>query len=143
MKTIQIEIENIGKQEISLQEAREIAILHEGEIYGFFDEGTSRFVYVNRDMTKVLKMNKSKFSDFNKIEIEIYEKANQEDRSMMVSTKFLERGLIEQKFITPIKYGGRKLTFEQQNFANSCRGEVGWDENGNLLCFDLDDFKKY
>ena len=28
-------------------------------------------------------------------------------------------------------------------FADSCRGEVGWTKEGKLVCFDLDEYKKY
>ena len=88
-------------------------------------------------------MNKDKHHDFNKEEAEIYNKASEEDKAQMCPTKLVVIGFIEQKFVTPVKYGGKKLTLEQKAFANSCRNEVGWDENGELVCFDLDEFKKY
>lgn len=128
---------------ILLSQARQMVIMHEGEIYKFFDEGCTRFVYVNDDYTKVIKMNKDKYTDYNKEEAEIYNKASEEDKVQMCPTKLVVTGFVEQKFVTPIKYGGKKLNKGQLDFANSCRNEVGWDENGELVCFDLDEFKKY
>lgn len=142
MKIINIQSEE--QQEISLEEARQLTILHNGVVYKFFDEGSTRFVYVDDDMTTVLKLNKNKIGkDWNAEELEIWENSSEEDKKLMAETKLLKRGFIEQKFVTPIKYGGRKLNQEQKEFATSCRNEVGWNEKGELICFDLDEFKKY
>ena len=139
----QINLQTVGDEEISLEEAREMCILHEGQVYKFFDEGCTRFVYVNDDMTKVLKLNKNRIGiDWNSEENDIYENASEDDKKLMAETKLLNRGFIEQKFVTPIKYGGRKLNAEQRAFAASCRNEVGWDGD-ELVCYDLDEFKKY
>lgn len=143
MKPNIINLQTIGDKEISLESARQMTIFHEGVVFKFFDEGCTRFVYVNDDMTKVLKMNKGNLRDCNKDEKDIYDNANEADKALMCPTILLNRGFIEQKFVTPIKYGGRKLNKEQRYFAESCRNEVGWDENGQLICFDLDEFQKY
>lgn len=139
----QLNLQTIASEEIQLEDARQLAIFHNGQVFTFFDEGCTRFVYVNSDMTKVLKMNKCSIVDANSEEFSIYENANEVDKSQMAVTKLLNRGFIEQQFVTPIKFGGRKLTEAQWEFANSCRKEVGWDSEGNLICFDLDEFKKY
>lgn len=133
-----------SSEEISLESAKQLCIFHNGETYTYFDEGCTRFVYVNVNSTKVLKLEKLKASTlFNEEENSIYENAQPEDKALMVETKLLSRGLIEQRYVTPIKFGGRKLNQEQKEFALSCRNEVGWDEHGNLLCYDLSDYKKY
>lgn len=31
----------------------------------------------------------------------------------------------------------------QIQFAGKCRDEVGWDKDGNLKCFDLDEYRKW
>lgn len=56
----QINLQTFGDEKISLEEAREMCILHEGQVYKFFDEGTTRFVYANGNMTKVIKLNKNR-----------------------------------------------------------------------------------
>jgi len=55
----------------------------------------------------------------------------------------LVNGMVEQEFLTPIKFGGRRLSIPQKLFASKCRNEVGWTDDGRLVCFDLDEFKKY
>lgn len=140
-----IRLENINPNEITAACAAKMAIFHNGQVFTFWDMGTSRAVFVNKDMTKVLKMNKSELSDhnYNEDEYNIYINADDEDRQKMCATRLLERGFIEQEFVTPIKWGGKKLTKNQQEFSNSCRGEVGWDKNGKLVCYDLDEYEKY
>lgn len=137
-----INIQSIIANEIKVSDARNMVILHKGETYTFFDEGTSRHVFVNPENTKVIKIEKNSATTFNKEEEKIYNTANDEDKALMVET-VLYQNVIEQAFCTPIKFGGRKLTPEQRAFANSCRSEVGWDNDGTLKCFDLDEFKKY
>jgi hypothetical protein len=125
-----------------VEEAEKMAILHKGELYTYFDEGLTRHVFVNPDQTKVIKIEQSHSGNFNQIENDIYQKASPETKKQMVPTT-LVNGLIEQDFVTPIKFGGIKLTIAQRLFASSCRNEVGWDKDGNLVCFDLDEYKKY
>ena len=137
-----INIQQIIAKEVSLSEARKMVILHKGELFTFFDEGTSRFVFSNDDDTKVIKILKNDSTNFNTEEVRIYTEANEEDKIRMVETTIFN-GIIEQEFCTPIKFGGRKLNAEQNEFANRCRREVGWDKDGNLVCFDLDEFLKY
>lgn len=134
---------DIVEEKISLEDARSMAIMHQGEVFTYYDEGCTRYVYVNKDESKVIKIDKMRGSHkWNQDEIDIYTKISEENRKQMVPTRMFN-GIIEQDFVTPIKYGGKKLTIPQRLFANSCRGEVGWTEDGKLLCFDLDEFKKY
>ena len=139
MNTIQIQ--SIITGEVSVKEAKGMIIMHKGEAYTFFDEGSSRHVFVNNDSTKIIKILKNPNGfDFNYEEARIYESAT--DKSQMANTR-LFHGIIEQDYCTPIKFGGRKLTQEQREFAGSCRNEVGWASDGNLVCFDSDEYKKY
>lgn len=135
--------ENIMQDSFSLDEARSMAIMHNGEIFKYFDEGCTRYVYINESETKVIKIDKNKHSNkWNEEEIDCFKNASDDDKRLMVKTRIIN-GLIEQDFVTPIKYGGKRLSIEQRLFASSCRNEVGWTEDGKLLCFDLDEFKKY
>ncbi len=138
-----INITNTDKVTITLEQAKSAVLMYKGETFTFFDEGCTRYVYANKDNTKVIKILKNDVGlNYNQQEIDIYAKASEETKSQMVRTE-LVGGIIEQDFVTPIKFGGKKLTIPQRLFANSCRGEVGWTIDGNLVCFDLDEFKKY
>lgn len=140
-----IQVQDVLEKKISLDNARKMVLMHKGETFTYFDEGCTRYVYVNKDESKVIKLDKREFNrdnQWNEDEFKIYKNASDEDKSQMVPTT-IHNGLIEQEFVTPIKYGGKKLTIKQRQFAISCRNEVGWTEDGRLLCFDLDEFKKY
>lgn len=140
-KTIKISEVNI--EQITLSEARVMVLLHEGVVYTFFDEGTTRFVFKNQDNSKVLKMNKGAMIDYNQLEVEIYNQSSEIDQKQMAKPKLLTNGWIEQEFCMPIKFAGIKLNEEQKMFAFSCRKEVGFNTKGELVCFDLDEYKKY
>lgn len=138
-----INVIDVLENKISIEEAKDMLVMHKGEAYTFFDEGLTRHVFANADKTKVIKLNqRQNGKDFNKEEFEIYSNASDEVKADMVETT-ISNGLIEQEFVTPIKFGGKKLTIPQRLFASSCRNEVGWTYDGRLLCFDLDEYKKY
>lgn len=137
-----INLHQISEQKISLEQAKTMCIMHEGQAFTYFDEGCTRFVYANEDRTKVIKLDKSSYSNFNETEAKIYDSAKPEVKKQMAKTKLIN-GLIEQEFCTPIKYGGKKLNIPQRLFAAKCRDEVGWTKEGDLVCFDLDEFLKY
>lgn len=138
-----INIVSDNNEKISLNIAKNSILMYKGETYTFFDEGTTRFVYVNKSQTKVIKVLKNDCGyDYNDLESKIYQNASLDDKNQMVPTE-LVNGLIEQDFVTPINFAGKKLNIQQKIFALSCRNEVGWDANDNLVCFDLDEFKKY
>ena len=136
-------VQDIIENKITLEQARDQSIMHKGEVYAYFDEGCTRYVYANEDNTKVIKLLKSDIGiNYNETEVEIYKNAKPDDKKQMAETELIH-GFIEQEFVTPIKFAGKKLTIPQRLFASSCRNEVGWRENGDLVCFDLDEFKKY
>lgn len=137
-----VNIQSIIAKEVSIEEAKKMVILHKGEAFSFFDEGCSRFVYANAENTKVIKVLKNQSTNFNQEEVRIYNEATDEEKNEMVETT-MYNGIVEQAFCTPIKFGGKKLTTEQKQFALSCHNEVGWSEDGRLVCFDLDEYKKY
>jgi len=138
-----INISTTSNEKISLQDAKGSVLMYKGEAYTFFDEGCTRYVYTNKSNTKVIKILKdSRSIDYNVQEADIYKKAKPEDKELMVNT-ILVNGLIEQDFCLPIKFGGKKLTIQQRLFATSCRNEVGWGADDKLVCFDLDEYKKY
>lgn len=138
-----INVIDVVENKISLEEAKKMVVMHKGEAYTYFDEGLTRHVYANADNTKVIKLLiRGNGIDYNTEEAEIYANASDEDKEQMTETK-LVNGLIEQKFCTPIKFGGKRLSIPQRLFASKCRNEVGWTEDGRLVCFDLDEYKKY
>tara|TARA_R110000796_G_C14481474_1_gene426745 strand:- start:288 stop:713 length:426 start_codon:yes stop_codon:yes gene_type:complete len=137
-----IMVQDIVEKKITLSEAKQMGIMHEGEIFSYFDEGLTRHVFANEDNTKVIKLEQSNIGTFNELEDKIYRNAKDEHKAKMAKTK-LVNGFIEQEFVMPIKFGGIKLTMAQVRFATSCRNEVGFNKEGELVCFDLDEYKKY
>jgi hypothetical protein len=118
-------------------------VVYKGESYTFFDSGLTRNVFVNEDKTRVIKfLAEGRSFDHNQEEFEIYEHASEEKRKELAKTT-LDTGIIEQEFCNPVKFDDRKMTIKQMLFARSCRYEVGWNKDGNLVCFDLDEYKKY
>jgi len=138
-----INVQQVLENKISLEEAKQMMIFHKGEVYKFFDEGNTRHVFVNEDETKVIKiLQRDTGFDYNTEEAEIYANATDEDKEKMAETT-ISHGMVEQEFVTPIKFGGKRLTIPQKLFASKCRNEVGWDKDGNLVCFDLDEYMQY
>ena len=121
----------------------ETILFHDNEMFQYYDEGMTRFVFVNEDKTKVIKILKSNNSfDYNKEENDIYQNAQEEIKKEMAETK-LVNGFIEQEFVLPIKFSNKDLTIKQMLFAATSRDEVGWDKDGSLKCFDLSEYRKY
>ena len=138
-----INVIDVLENKISLEEAKSMVIMHKGEAYTFFDEGCTRHVYANEDQTKVIKLlQRDTGINYNQEEYDIYTKASDEVKEEMVTTT-ISNNLIEQEFVTPIKFGGKRLSIAQKLFASKCRNEVGWTADGRLQCFDLDEYKKY
>lgn len=121
------------------------SVLYKGEVWDYYDSGLSRVVYVNSDRTKVVKFLIEELGvNHNRVEFDIYDKADETTRSELVTTHIDESGLVvEQEFVLPIKFSDRELSLEQIQFAGRCRDEVGWDSDGNLKCFDLSEYNKW
>lgn len=117
-------------------------VLYKGEMYDFFDEGNTRYVYVNGDRTKVIKICKEEkfYEQYNQLEYDLYNKS--QEKHLLAETT-LDEQIIIQEFCLPIKWCDKTLTPKEIRFALSCRNEVGWNKNDVLVCFDLDEFKKY
>ena len=120
-------------------------IIYKGEAFNYFDSGLTRHVFVNESKTKVIKILQDKNSvDYNQQEIDIYKHASAKDKKQMAVTNESYKGfVVEQEYCIPVKFDDRKLTMPQMLFAASCRQDVGWNKKGELVCFDLDEFKKY
>ncbi len=142
---MKITIEHIIEQQVSANEVKNQVIIYKGEAFTYFDTGLTRFVFANKDKTKVIKLLISKNNhDFNLEEAQIYKAASVEKKKQMAKTELTYDGsIIEQEFCNPIKIDNRSLTIAQILFAQSCRNEVGWTADGHLVCFDLDEYKKY
>ncbi len=140
-----MKIEQVIKQDKIDSSITKQAIIYKGEAFTFFDTGLTRFVFTNKDKTKVIKLLINKDSvDYNLEEEQIYKNASEEKRKELAKTELTYNGsIIEQEFCNPIKFDERKLTIPQMMFASSCRNEVGWTKEGKLVCFDLDEYKKY
>jgi hypothetical protein len=140
-----MKIEHIINLEHRTSSIRDQVILYKGEAFSFFDAGLTRYVFTNADKTKVIKILIDKSSkDYNLEEAEIYTNASKENKSQMAKTILTYNGsIIEQEFCNPIKFDDRDMTIPQILFASKCRNEVGWNNEGKLVCFDLDEFKKY
>jgi hypothetical protein len=120
---------------------RESSILYKGEVWDYFDEGLSRRVYVNSERTKVVKFLIEPMGvDYNEIENRIYQTAV--SKGELAHTQLVD-GVIEQEFLEPIKWSNKEMNLLQIQFSGKCRDEVGWDKNGVLKCFDLDEYKKW
>lgn len=137
-------IEQIISQGVN-RDITESVIFYNNEIYTYWDNGLTRYVFVNESKTKVVKLLiENKSFDYNKEEFEIYDKADNEKKKELAKTTLGINGLfVEQEFCNPIKLDDRKLTIPQMLFARKCRNEVGWTADGNLVCFDLDEYKKW
>jgi len=137
-------IEIILQQDVDINIQNDV-ILYKGDIFTYFDCGLTRYVFANEDKTKVIKLRiADRGYDYNFEEFQIYDNATDEHKSQMAITTLEYDGLvIEQEFCNPIKFDSRNLTIPQMKFASSCRDDVGWNKNGILVCFDLNEFKKY
>lgn len=140
-------IEQIINMEVRDRSIIDSPILYKGEAFTFFDTGLTRYVFANADKTKVIKIliekGEGRF-DFNAEEAEIYNNASDDKKAKLAKTELTYNGtIIEQEFCNPIKFDDRKMTIPQILFAGSCRDEVGWTKEGNLVCFDLNEYMKY
>lgn len=138
-----IKVIDVLERKVTISEAKQMVISHKGELFTFFDEGNTRHVFTNKDRTKVIKiLQRDCGIDYNQEEIDIYQSALESEKEQMAQTSFVN-GIIEQEFVTPIKFGGKRLSIKEKLFASKCRNEVGWNNEGNLVCFDLDEYLKY
>ena len=138
-----INVIDVLENKITVEEAKSMIIMHKGEPYTYFDEGCTRHVFVNKDETRVIKiLQRDSGKNFNIEEANIYTSASDETKEQMAKTELVS-GMVEQEFVTPIKFGGKRLSIADKLFASSCRNEVGWTSDGKLVCFDLDEYKKH
>ena len=119
-------------------------IIYQNEVYSFYDSGLTRKVYVNDDKTKVIKILIDPFGfNYNKEEYNLYNSISKKEE--LAKTEISEDNLIViQEFVTPVKFSNKEYnSINEITFANSCRNEVGWNKNGKLVCFDLNEYKKW
>lgn len=129
------------RQEITIsQEQQKVPpIIFQGQVFTYWDSGLTRNVFVNDDFTKVIKVLINSDMDYNAEEQSIYDNATPEAKSKMAPVS-LHNGIIVQDFVLPIDKSPRELSIKQAMFADRCRKQVGWDKDGNLVCYDLSDF---
>lgn len=122
----------------------EDVVIFNNEIYTYLDSGLTRKVYVNEDKTKVVKILIDDQYNFNKSEYDTYNNSSEENRIQMAETFLSKDGFyVIQEYVENIKFSSKRMNMKQILFAESCRKEVGWTSDGRLVCFDLDEFKKY
>jgi hypothetical protein len=114
------------------------SILYNNEIYTFLNSGLTRNVFVNSDKTKVIKILIDNNSiNHNEIEYKIFDLNN----NQMAITEYDKiNNIIIQEYVKPVD---RELTLSEIKFSMACRGEVGLTKLDKLVCFDLDEYKKY
>lgn len=136
---------------VTAKEVKGDAVLHKNEVWTFHATGGTRRVYVNGDKTRVLKVPVS-LSDYehNRNEDESWNEMNEEQRKEFAECKLLTNGWLEMEYLSTLNdpttfdlWSHIELTAEQIAFASSCRNEVGFDKEGNLKCFDYDEYRKY
>lgn len=140
-----MKVETIFNHKIS-EDVRSKVIIFKNEAYSYFDSGLSRHVFVNKDKTKVIKIliSDTDGHNFNLDEYEIYNSASENNKKQMAYTEISsDNTIIVQEYCSPIKFDERQMTLPQIRFALSCRNEVGWTNDGKLVCFDLDEFKRH
>lgn len=135
--------ETVASFDKAQSDVKKQVVLYKGEAYTYFDSGLTRHVFVNKDRTKVVKTNiEGLDKDYNKEEVDRFSTLKNSGVTDIAETIYTGN-VVEQEFCNPIKFDVRILTVPQMLFAQSCRNEVGWDKDGNLKCFDLDEYKKY
>ena len=99
-----MKIEQVIKQDKIDSSITKQAIIYKGEAFTFFDTGLTRFVFTNKDKTKVIKLLINKDSvDYNLEEEQIYKNASEEKRKELAKTELTYNGsIIEQEFCNPI-----------------------------------------
>lgn len=114
------------------------SVFYKDEVYTFLDSGLTRNVFVNSDKTKVIKLLIDLDGiNHNEIESNLFDLDNDE----MAFTEYdKEYNIIVQEYIKPVD---RELTLQEIKFSMSCRGEVGLNKLDKLVCYDLDEYKKY
>ena len=136
---------------VTTKEVKADALFHNGEVWKFHDTGLTRRVFVNEDRTRVIKVPVTKMDyEHNAKEAEAWESMSEERRKEFAECKLLENGWLEMEFLTTLKdpavfdtFGHVEMTAEKMQFAASCRNEVGFDKEGNLKCFDYDEYRRY
>ncbi len=123
----------------------------EGEVFTYKNSGLTRKVYENANKTFVIKIHveENEPVNWNKREFEVWEETHDVERRKMAETKLLKNGYIKQEFLYSLDdertkdFIKRDLTMREIRFAQACRNDVGFDKDGNLKCFDLEEYKNY
>lgn len=143
-------IEHIINVNIATVESTADVIYVNGEVFTYKNSGLTRRVFVNEDKTLVVKVPVNQEDDIhNDAEAEVWDNSNDETKLQMAETKRLPNGWIVQEYLhtlddpTTEEWLERPLTNKEIRFAASCRSDVGFDNEGNLKCYDLEEFKKY
>jgi hypothetical protein len=131
-------------------ESKADAIVVNGQLFLFKNTGLTRRVFVNKELGIVVKVPITEHDRrYNEREADLWESMGDEKRKTFAETKLLPNGYVIQEFLhtmdddeTP-EWLGRSLTMEEIFFSRACRDEVGFDKDGNMKCYDFDEYMKY
>lgn len=136
---------------VTVNEVKADAVVWNNEVWKFHATGLTRRVFVNEDRTKVIKVPVQRYDyNHNANEAESWKKMSEDKKKEFAECEILPNGWLMMEFLTTLndpdvfeKWGHRELTTEEMQFAASCRNEVGFDSDGNLKCFDYDEYRRY
>jgi hypothetical protein len=131
-------------------ESKADAIMVNGHLFLYKNTGLTRRVFVNKELGIVVKVPITEHDRrYNQKEADLWESMNDEKRKTFAETKILPNGFVIQEFLHTIddeetaEWLGRSLTMDEIMFSGQCRNEVGFDKDGNLKCYDFDEYMKY
>lgn len=143
-------IEHIIEVNTATVESKADVIFVNGQVFTYKNSGLTRRVFVNEDKTLVVKVPVDTQSQIhNDAEITFWGEASDEIKPQLAETKRLPNGWVIQEYLHTLddpeteNWLGRSLTNKEIRFAASCRSDVGFDDEGNIKCYDLEEYKKW
>jgi hypothetical protein len=143
-------IEQIIEVNTATVESKADVIFVNGEVFTYKNSGLTRRVFVNEDKTLVVKVPVDTQSQIhNDAEITFWDEASDEIKPQLAETKRLPNGWVIQEYLHTLddpeteEWLGRPLTNKELRFAASCRSDVGFDNEGNIKCYDLEEYKQW
>lgn len=141
---------NILQVNIATVESKADVIIVDGKPFFFKNTGLTRRVFVNEEKTLVVKVPITDL-DFrhNQNEADTWKNGDDDVKKELAESHLLPNGFLIQEYLHTIdddateEWLGRPLTMSEIHFSQSCRNEVGFDADGNLKCYDYDEYKRY
>lgn len=147
MKDKIIHVINVNQATV---ESKVDVIVVNGDIFTFKNNGLTRRVFANKEKGIVVKVPLTQLDyKHNENEAEKWKNGSDEVKEQLAESHLLPNGYLVQEYLHTLddeetaEWLTRDLTTEEILFAQSCRNEVGFDEDGNLKCYDYDEYKRY